>query len=291
MHSVHYSQKAKEGGKSDDVFLMKTKLAVQASEGDEQALKELIRLYHPAIKNIAFRYKHDSVTLDELIQEGRVAMWEKVALKFDSDKAGNFDAFVSRCLHSAIFSYANQMRHRPLNRSLIAGRNYLLKEMHRYELEFGRPMTEGEMVEYMNRDSDRRYDMEAIRRILNYNIPNTHTSSLSESCFDDSSETKEDRLICSNPLPDAHLETQEIKKLVRERVDAALNRMPTEKKDIVKARISLNKDHREPTLQELGDIYGFTREWIRQIENTGRKCIKNKLKHDPVMQEVSGFFA
>ena len=89
----------------------------------------------------------------------------------------------------------------------------------------------------------------------------------------------------NNILYDAKIEELALYKALQDALDVLLNTLPEREKEILKLRHGI-VDGNELTLEELGQIYGLTRERIRQIES---KALK-RLRHPRRLNYLYGFY-
>ena len=103
---------ANNGFRRDETAMLQA-----ARSGDEQAWNELIRLYEPEIRKIACKYFLQRADYEDLIQEGRIAIF-KAILSYDIESAIPFTHFlrmvIKRKLIDSLRAH-NRHKHSNLN--------------------------------------------------------------------------------------------------------------------------------------------------------------------------------
>ena len=74
-------------------------------------------------------------------------------------------------------------------------------------------------------------------------------------------------------------------KLTEEELQNALQCLSPRERDVLRLRFGLN-DNRQRTLQEIGDLFGVTRERIRQVEKKGFKRLRNHIKRNHLLENI-----
>ncbi|MGX8685806.1 MAG: sigma-70 family RNA polymerase sigma factor, partial [Spirochaetales bacterium] len=91
-----------------------------------------------------------------------------------------------------------------------------------------------------------------------------------------------DFLESPNPGPEAEL----IEKSLTESIDSILNRLPERERNVIIMRYGLHNN--EPmSLKEVGELYGVTKERIRQIE----KKVLATLREDSTVKQLQTYIA
>ena len=73
-------------------------------------------------------------------------------------------------------------------------------------------------------------------------------------------------------------------------VNEMLNQLSQKERDILILRFGLNNDGNKKTLDEIGSIYGVSRERIRQIENRAISKLKKLCKNKNLTSGLKNYF-
>jgi len=245
-------------------------LAKKASEGDTEAKDSLINANLRLVVSIAKNYQSKGMPLQDLIQEGNLGLAHAVE-KFDYRKGFRFSTYATLWIKQNINrALADQSRTIRVPVHMIAQ----ISKVHRVQREltqkFGREPTIGEVDEAMPE-----YDERDINRILS--IP-MDTLSIDQPVGegDDGSEIGDFiRDPDEGSSPSSALDEQDAIETIKE----GLEILPPREKEIIALLYGL-KDGREYSLEEVGKMYGLTRERIRQLREQAlgrmRKSLKGK---------------
>jgi RNA polymerase primary sigma factor len=212
-------------------------LAYEAVRGNALAKERLIRANLRFVVNVAKRYQHKGIPLEDLISEGNIGLIRAIE-RFDVEKGYHFISYAVWWVRQAILSALSEksrMIRLPTNRAL---------ELAKIQREAGEksPVT-GDAASLLN----------IAREPLSLDAPSGPD--------DDSSpfgETVEDR---AGPRQ----EELAIESSLRDEINAVLGTLARKESEIIQFRFGLNG--RKPlSLRELGTRFRLTKERIRQIE-------------------------
>lgn len=100
-------------------------LIVDAKSGHQEAYSELIRRYEPEVRKIACKYFLPRADYDDLIQEGRIAIFRAVQ-SYDPKAGHPFEHFVRMCIKRGLIDTLrayNRRKHYNLNTAYSLNNN------------------------------------------------------------------------------------------------------------------------------------------------------------------------
>ena len=247
-------------------------LACRSRDGDSYAKSRLIESNLRLVVSVAKHYVGRGMNFLDLIQEGNLGLMHGID-KFDPDKGFKLSTYVTWWIKQSIIrSLADHSRTIRVPVHVVELINKTKRISREMSLELGHEPSLEELAERMNLSSER------IAEILSYD--NGLTSLDSKVGDDEDSElsnfVKDDKII--SPEQNAnHI-------MMREELDKTLGILTDKEKTVIEYRYGLI-DGQERTLEEIGQMYGLTRERIRQIES---KAIR-KLQNPKYKRMLTGF--
>jgi len=231
-------------------------------EGNERALDKLVISNLRFVVSIAKKYQHLGVSLSDLINEGNIGLI-RAARKFDETRGVRFITYAVWWIKQAIFQYLSEQGRIvriPLNWSNTIYK--MQKAQNTLSQELGRDPTNQEISDEIE------MGLEEVNRMMPHCQP--HYSL-------ESSSTSQDDVMLMNSLADEESPSPmegmfdyDLKRLVQGMLEGIQDREAR----ILKYYYGL--DDSEPmTLEEIGEIFGVTRERIRQIKE---KALKNLMQ-------------
>ena len=243
-------------------FDQEKELSVKALKGDQDAINELVSCNLLLVVPIAKRYYGCGLPLLDLIQEGNLGLI-KAAQKYDGTKGWRFSTYATYWIRQSISRALGDQSHTiriPANMVELLGK--IRKATNELILKNHRQPTDEEIAKYLNED------LEKVQTILDISQA---VSSL-DVAVDEDGETSVGDLVADHNAESGYGNL--VKEANSQIVRAVLDTLPTREGEIMKMRFGI--DHEKAmTLEEVGKVYGITKERIRQIEN---KAIR-KLRH------------
>jgi RNA polymerase primary sigma factor len=254
----------------------KARLVMSESEGDVENLDEiknqiregkeareyLIKANIRLVVSIAKKYRQYGSSFLDLIQAGNVGLIRAVD-KFDYSRGNRFSTYATWWIRRSVLRFLNQKER------TIRLPNYLsnrLRKVRHVTRDLSQKLGRQPTMEEISKETDQSPD--EIRQLIHYaRLPISLDKPVGE---DGESELlnfveNENAVIPFNTVQ---------QRLLEEDIGSALSELSEREASIIKLRFGL-EGNRSHTLKELGEIFGVTRERIRQIQQKALRKLRS----------------
>ncbi|MEZ4587845.1 MAG: RNA polymerase sigma factor RpoD/SigA [Gemmatimonadales bacterium] len=236
-------------------------VARRVQAGDEAAVHELVTRNLRFVISVAKKYQNRGLPLVDLIGEGNVGLMT-AARKFDPDHGVKFISYavwwIRQAILAAIARHGRTVRV-PLNRTADLSR--IIRTAEALRQERGREPTMEEIAEVVG------LSLEIVQSLAALNA--------AEIRLDAPIAADGDRATIDRFLVDGHgdAEAEAIDQFLVDEINAALAKLAPRDARVIRLYFGLDGG-REHTLEEIGVIFGVTRERVRQLRDRALKRLR-----------------
>ena len=248
-------------------------LALRIQEGDTEAKQELAEANLRLVVSIAKRYVGRGMQFLDLIQEGNMGLMKAVE-KFDHTKGFKFSTYATWWIRQAITrAIADQARTIRIPVHMVETINKLVRGQRQLLQDLGREPTPEEIGAEMDLPTEKVREILKIAQepvSLETPIGEEDDSHLGDFIEDDNATSPADHTAYA---------------LLKEQLDEVLEQLTDREENVLRLRFGLDKNGEIRTLEQVGQVFGVTRERIRQIE---AKALR-KLRHPSRSKQLKDF--
>ncbi len=247
---------------TEDLTLDEMDELIIVKEIGDAARAHLIRANTRLVVSIAKKYRGRGLQFLDLIQEGNVGLMKAVE-KYDYRRGNRFSTYATWWIRQAVTrALANHGRTIRIPAHLGGRISKLYQVAQELEQEYGRQPTAEEIAEHMDLPADR------VRWMLRTSRQPVH---LERPVGDESDAELGDFIEDVDAPPPAESVAQ---KMLTEELGEILDQLTPREARILRLRYGL-QDGESRTLKEVGEMFGLSRERIRQLEKEALR----KLRH------------
>ncbi|MDQ8204599.1 sigma-70 family RNA polymerase sigma factor [Pelagicoccus sp. SDUM812003] len=230
-------------------------LARRIRNGDKESRDLMIKSNLRLVVKIAHDYKDFGLPVLDLISEGNIGLIKAVE-RFDPEKGGKLSTYAAWWIKQSIKrALANQSKTIRLPVHLVDKISRMRKTAMMLTEELGREPTDQELAEVLELP---------VNKVSHLKSVSVRPASLNAPVGDDGEGTEFGEIVGDDNSPTPYENLHE--KSLRMDLQEMISNLDEREAEIIKLRFGLNGET-PMTLEEVGQLFGITRERVRQLQN------------------------
>ena len=229
------------------------------------------------VVSIAKKYVQKKDDFTDYIQEGNINGLNKAILKFDINKGYKFSTYASYWIMQSITRYSQ-------SQGTIRKPVHMAEKIRKYKQTYAKLLME------LGREPEKKELIEATgfteNECLTIEKAIIEPTSLDSPVGEEDKSSLLDFVSIDDLVDDETVEEKFEQKILREAIEKVLETLKPKEAEVIRLRFGLNDNGKTLTLGDIGEIYGITRERVRQIE---AKALK-RLRQPNIAKYIKDFY-